>query len=484
MLFSRFQQSVHRSALAALALGVVVSQGAAQQASAPAETAVSRTSTPAYDFSPEDEKLLDDIQRGCFNYLWNEVGYPSGMVKDRRTTLVASMAGVGFQLSSLPIAVERGWITRDEGRDRALSILHALQSAGPNRRFGVFLHFVNVDSGAIYPPYNNEISTVDHSLFLAGALPAATYFQGEVADIVNQIAAETNWKAFQVPHSGLINFGWDLDDNANAAGPGRFKSNEWRLATDEERLIYFMAAGSPTAEFAVEPRSYYLLERNIGLLGDMPPFVLSYNGALFTYFFASCWINYRYLAADNPRDFGVDLPGIDWFENSRRATLAHRQACIDRSGRYSTLATDRWGLSPCMGQEGDVRQWNYIVPDLPPNLSGREQIWRGTVAPYAAGSAIMFTPEESMDALRAFRALTGPDGKPFIWRDPAGGGFAFADSFNLDQGVACDDNVAIDAGPLILAIENVRTGLIWRLFGEHEHARRSYDRLKLKPLQE
>jgi hypothetical protein len=443
---------------------------------------IARSQTLAYALSAEDEQLLDDIQRGCFNYLWNEVGAVGRLAKDRRTTLVASLAGVGFQLSSLPIGVERGWITREQGRDRALDVLRTLESARGNRRWGVFLHFVNADNGALYPPYNNEISTVDHTLFLAGAMPAATYFGGEVAEIVNRIAAATNWKAFQQPNTPYITMGWTPADNVDVSGEGRFIDAQWRVASDEEHLVYFLAAGCPTAEFALEPISYYALDRQIGQLGDMPPYVLSWNGALFTYFFSHCWINYRDFGPDDPGQFGVGGPRVDWFENSRRATLAHREACRRLGDRFATLSENRWGLSPCMGQEGDAPGWNYIVPELQPNMGKRDVLQRGTVAPYAAGSAIMFTPQESVAALREFRELVGRDGQPLVWRDPHRGGYALADSFNLDQGVACDDNVAIDVGPMLLAIENARTGLIWRLFMEHADAQRAVERLKFTPL--
>ncbi|MCA9261286.1 MAG: hypothetical protein KDA61_18855, partial [Planctomycetales bacterium] len=104
---------------------------------------IRRTDVVSYNFSSDDNELLDQVQRGCFNYLWNEVGDGGLLAKDRRTTEVASLAGVGFQLASLPIGVERGWITRDEGRRRAATILNTLVAASNNRRDGVFLHFVN-----------------------------------------------------------------------------------------------------------------------------------------------------------------------------------------------------------------------------------------------------------------------------------------------------------------------------------------------------
>lgn len=434
-----------------------------------------------YEFSQEEEQLLDDVQRGCFNYLWNEVGVPGRLAKDRRTTAVASLAGVGFQLSSLPIGIERGWITREQGEQRALKILRTLRDAPGNRRHGIFLHFVNADNGEIFPPFKNEISTVDHSLFLAGALPAASYFKGEVAQIVNDIAMKTEWREFQRSDTGLLAFAWHLDESGDVLGDGKFSDHEWHLATDEERLIYFIAAGTPNPDQVLEPSSYYKLERHVGRYKDMEPFVMSWNGLLFTYFFSHCYIDYRSMGADDPAQFGGTGPRVDWFENSRRATLAHRQACIDYQDQYKTVAEDRWGLSPCMGQAGDEARWDYIVQEIKPNIRNHDDLRGGTVAPYAAGSSIMFTPRESIEALKAFKELKREDGKPLVWRDPQEGAYAYADSFNLDQQVACDDNVAIDVGPMLLAIENVRTGLIWKLFMEHDISRRTCERLKLFP---
>ena len=115
-----------------------------------------------------------------------------------------------------------------------------------------------------------------------------------------------------------------------------------------------------------------------------------------------------------------------------------------------------------------------------PNGSNADKWFEGTVAPYAATAAIMFTPRESMDAIRAFRDLKDPGGKPVVWRDPKVGGYGFADSFNLDQGFASDDYVGIDQGPILLGIENARTGLIWKLFMRSEAAQRSVRQLRLR----
>ena len=100
--------------------------------------------------------------------------------------------------------------------------------------------------------------------------------------------------------------------------------------------------------------------------------------------------------------------------------------------------------------------------------------------PYAAGSAIMFTPAESLAALREYKSLQSPDGKPVGVARPKQGGYAFVDSFSLDPPYGQDENLGIDVGPLLLAIENVRTGLIWQLFGKHPVAQRAVTRLKLR----
>ena len=199
---------------------------------------------------------------------------------------------------------------------------------------------------------------------------------------------------------------------------------------------------------------------------------------MFTYFFAHCWIDYRHLEADDPAKFGGEGPAVDWFENSRRATLTHRARCLEASQEFPTLGPNRWGLAPCeFGQD-------YCVAQVRPNVSDTDE-WRGAaVPPYGAGSAIMFTPAESIAALREYRSLKGVDDKPLAWNDPATGGYGFMDSFRLDPPHGHDVNSGHDQGPLLLAIENVRTGLIWRLFMQHYAAKRAVERLQLQPREE
>lgn len=427
-------------------------------------------------FTKADQALLDEVQNACFLYFWKEVGTPAKLVRDRKKAPVSSIAAVGFQLSSLPIGVERGWITRQEGHQRAGTVLRSLIERKDNKKFGVYLHYPDLDTAGLSKEgFEILASTVDHALFLAGAITAGQYFGGEVKTLVDRLIAETNWKAYAVARGRFLSMGWKPDDPRNMDGSGEFLDLHWHFASDEERLVYLLAVGSPNPDYAVEPIFYYRLKRQVERHRHMPPYVASWSGTLFNYFFSHCWIEYRRLGPDNPHGFGIDAPAVDWLENSRRAVLTHRQRCIEMASRFNTLAPDRWGLSACAARDG------YIVPRVPPNLSKEEEWFEGTLAPYAAASAIMFTPKESMAAIRAFRLLKDTDGKPVVWRDPEEGGYGFVDSFNLDQNFASDDYVGIDQGPMLLAIENARTGLIWQLFMRDESVQGALNRLGLQP---
>jgi hypothetical protein len=433
----------------------------------------------SYVLSADDEKLLEEIQYGCFRYLWDEVGSPACLVKDRSQTNVASTAAIGFQLASLAVGIEHSWITRSEGRTRARSILEALVAHPENRRCGICLHFLDPHTGR--PAADSpgvEFSTVDHALLLCGAISAAEYFGGEVAAVVRRLVQESNWRAYVRAGQDRVCFGFRPDDPQHPQGPGDFIPFEWKWSSAEEQLVYLMAVGSPVERHSIEPDVYYKLERPIRRHRSLPPFVVSWNGALFTYFFSHCYIDFRSLAADDPGRFQVNAPRVDWFENARRAVLTHRQRCLEMSTEFGTLAANRWGLSPCLGYLPDGSE-TYLVPAVRPNAGNQEDWCGGTITPYAAGSAIMFTPRESLDVLRELRYLkrAGETGL-FAWQDPRDGGCGMVDALNLDQGWAVRSQVGIDVGPMLLAIENVRTGLIWKLFQQNESVQRARQRLE------
>ncbi|MGD9632417.1 MAG: glucoamylase family protein [Pirellulales bacterium] len=457
-----------------------------QPAPVPALTTAAIVASPEseaaweYKFSAADAALLDEIQLGCFNYFWNEVGAGGCLAKDKTSDTVCSTAAVGFQLASLAIGVERGWITKESGRERALTVLRTLTARADNKKYGIYFHFVDERHGG-QPDFSRTLyryeltaSTVDHAILQAGVMVAAVYFGGEVAEAARPIVEDADWTKMYDREAGYISMGWRASTDGGVKGPGQLIDSLWKHNSDEERLVAFLAVGAPTGH-AVGPAVYYRLQRDVKQHGDLPPYVVSWNGSMFTYFFSHVWIDYRHLAADDPAQFGEAGPRVDWFENSRRATLTHRQRCIEESGRFRNLSENRWGLAPCEFKT------DYMVAQVKPNVSNTDE-WRGAIIPpYGAGAAIIFTPAESLAALREYRSLTAPDGKSLVWNAPEKGGYGFMDSFSLDPPHGHNVNSGHDQGPLLLAIENARTGLIWRLFMQHDAAKRAVERLKLQP---
>ncbi|MDX2114481.1 MAG: glucoamylase family protein [Planctomycetota bacterium] len=455
---------------------------------------------PPFEFSDQDQAFLDEVQRGCFNFLWNTAGNKTGMVYDRTSKPVASVAGVGFQLSALPIGVERGWITRQQGHDRARLILRSLLDNTSNRKAGLYFHYLDPeDAGITHDAYEVTVSTIDSALLFAGAITAASYFKGDVAQAADRMLDEADWtffvpadEAVEKPYErGYISLGWKPRDKNNPTADGTLLPFYWADAGDEQKLVTFLAVAAPRADHRVSTEMYYRMRRTPGRDEDGPIFMwFPWSGALFTNFFAHCWIDYAGMNPDNPAAQGVPhRPRVDWWENSRRAVQMHRRKAALNPLSLPTLGPDAWGLTACDADSG------YLVPGLFPTLvplpgarpdfdyttfQPPENYGDGTVAPYGAGCSIIFEPQAALAALRYYRSLNAADGSPLLWRDPAAGGHGFKDSFNLGKMWVAPDCVAIDQGPMILAIENARTGLIWNLFHQHPAVQDAVRRLGLQ----
>lgn len=433
-----------------------------------------------HQFTPKDQALLESVQQGCFNYFWNEVGQPACLVRDKTTDTVCSIAAVGYQLSSLPIGVEHGWVTHDEATERAITLLTALVNRQDNKKHGVYFHFVDADTGGkpdfskTRRRYELMASTIDHALFQAGLMTAASYFGGEIATLADQILAEVKWAKFRDGPKKFLSMGWKASTDVGVDGPGKIWPWGWKRASDEERLIYFLATGAGDPASAIPAKDYFRLERSVESYADEKPYVVSWSGSLFMYFFSHGWIDYGAFEADDPSAFGVEAPQVDWFENTRRAALTHRRRCIDEAERYPTLGPNRWGLTPCAAYGG------YCVQEFQPNLVDNDRWCDGIVAPYGAASVLPMVPAESMAALREYRSLQDENGKPLLWREPTTGGYGFADAFKLNPREAYEVYLGIDQGPMLLAIENARTGLVWELFMQHPIAQSAVKRLKLQ----
>lgn len=454
---------------------------------------------PPFRFSSEDDRLLDEVARGAFAFLWKACDEQSGMVYDRTSVRFASVAGIGFQLAALPGAVERGWITREQGADRAARILRTLESEPRNRKAGMFFHFVD---GRTAAPINNDaVSTIDSALLFAGMIVAGEYFGGEIAERGDRMFAAADWTFFVLNEpradesylKGFISLGWKPRRFDDPTGEGALLPYAWADAADEQRLVCFLAAAAPNPAHRADPAVYYRLRRMLGESdGSGVHIWFPWSGALFTHFFAHCFIDYAGMGPDDPAANGVSRrPRVDWWENSRRGVELHRAKAARNPLGVPTLGPNAWGLSACDAASG------YIVPGVFPNRIAtidqipqfdfadyvpKDNFGDGTLPPYAAGCAVMFEPEAAIAAMRFYRGVQGEDGRPLVWREPAegeSGGFGFQDSFNLGTNWVAPDCVAIDQGPLGLAIENARTGLVWRLFMQNSASREALRALGL-----
>lgn len=462
------------------------------------------TPRPPFAFSKEDEALLDEIQRATFMYFWEAVNPTTGMVPDRSSVTFVSTGGLGFQLTALVIGAERGWITRAQGAERAEKILRVLGSDPDNQHAGLFQHFIDGTTAA--PAVDGPeqvVSTADSGLLMAGVLTASAYFGGRVQELGDAMFSAANWRAFMTnegakPHErGFISLGW-RHKTGQPWTEGHLLPYFWIDNGCEHRLVTFLGVAAPNPAHRVDPETYYRLRRTMGEYQDIGPMVwFPYSGAHFTATFSHCWINYAAMGPDDPSAFGAEnRPSVDWWENSRRLTELHRRKSIDNPKGLPTFSEHIWGLNASDDAKG------YAVPGVFPNLikpdgwrlgfdyaemAGTDDYGDGTVAPYTLGSAIMFLPTQAADALRHIKSLKGADGKALVWRDPGGSataaaGYGFQDAFNLGgPGKAAwvgKDLLAIDQGPMLVAIENARTGLVWKTFHSHPFVKAAAERLK------
>ena len=209
-----------------------------------------------------------------------------------------SVAGVGFQLAALPVGVERGWITREEGEARARTILRALADNPENRKAGRVLTTTSTGGRPVRSGVGPElvVSTIDSAILLAGVGVAASYFGGEVRATGDRLIDGTDWAFFvsgddaRAHERGFISLGWKPADPAFPVGEGSLLPYYWLDNGDEHRLVVFMANTPSDPARRVPPEMYYRLRRRaLGSYGNSGPMVwFPWSGALFTAFFAHC----------------------------------------------------------------------------------------------------------------------------------------------------------------------------------------------------
>jgi hypothetical protein len=400
--------------------------------------------------------MLDALQRDAFGYFLHETNTVNGLVADKTERHApASIAAVGFALAAYPVGVERAWMTRTEAVERTLAVLRffwtSLQgtSVYATGYKGFYYHFLDMQTG--WRAGRCELSTIDSAFLLAGMLTAASYFdqddedEREIRTLADALYRRADWQWAQ-NRGATLTHGWNPEQG--------FLKYRWN-GYDEALLLYALALGSPTyplpeASYAAWTATYQWRE----LYGHE----FLYGGSLFIHQYSHLWIDFRGI-----QDVFMRGKGSDYFENSRRATHVQQQYAIHNPYAFVGYGPCFWGLSASDGPGRTVRQvagvnrrfFDYEargVPDGPDD---------GTVAPWAVVASLPFAPEIVLPTTRHFQAVY-----PQIT-----GKYCFKCSFNLtfpqqspgQAGWTSQFHYGINVGPVVLACENFRSGLLWRL---------------------
>lgn len=439
--------------------------------------------SPAQRYQPSvaESAFVDTLARRTFDFFWQTTNPRNGLTPDRwPTKSFSSVAAVGFALTAYPIGVEHGWVTRDAARERVLTTLRFFWNApqGPQRSGvtgyrGFFYHFLDMETGRRFEQV--ELSTIDTALLLAGALTCRQYFSRddegdrEVRALADSIYTRVDWR-WATDGSAVVNMSWRPDSapNQNARG---FNISTWR-GYDEAMLLYILALGSPT--YPVDAAAWpewtrtYKWDRFYGQ--EYVQFA-----PLFGHQYSHVWIDFRRV-----QDPFMRNRGIDYFENSRRATFAHRAYAIANPAGWRGYGADVWGLSASDGPldstfSVDDRQRAFHTY-WARGVGSDEMNDDGTLAPTAAGGSIAFAPEIAVPALLSIRRTYG---------DAVFGQYGFVDAFNptlrtgglpLRHGRIVNgtswfdtDYLGIDQGPILAMLENWRSDFVWKLMRENAY---------------
>jgi len=373
------------------------------------------------------DAFLNEVQEKAFRYFEEQHNPHNGLVRDSAPNRLgvtgnapASIAAVGFALTVYPVAVERGWMSRASAHELTVRTLEFFLNDAPQQK-GFFYHFLNFDTGERVN--HSELSPIDTALFLAGALFAAEYYDDpKIRDLVQKIYERVDFP-WMLNKGNTFALAWSPETGFSRARWDHF---------DESLLLYVLAIGSPVHPIPAE--NWHSVLKPVGSYRDfrmiqMPP--------LFTHQYPHIWLSLM----------GQNDGYADYFENSVNASRANRAFCVDQASKYAGYGPNLWGLSASDGPAG------YRAYGAPP---GWTVFHDGTVAPTACGSSIVFTPKESIACLENIRKN---------YSDAMWGPYGFSDAMNVGKGWFSDKVLAIDQGPLLLMIENYRTGLMWKFMG-------------------
>jgi hypothetical protein len=429
------------------------------------------------------DAMFDDLGQRTFRFFWETTNPDNGLAPDSwPSKSTCSIAALGFALTAYPIGVERGWVTRVQARDRVLTTLRFLRSTpqgpepmGRSGYRGFFYHFLDMKTGT-RADENVELSSVDTALLLAGVLYCQSWFDGtdageaEIRALAEELYARVDWRWMQTRPPSICH-GWYPDSG--------FIKYDWK-GYNEAMIVYLLALGSPT--HAVDPDAWSAWTSTYDRCWT------TFQGqehlhfaSLFAHQFTHCWVDMRGI-----KDAYLGVRGMDYFENSRRATYAQREYASTNPMGWHGYGADLWGISACQGPADIIRPYggesrrfrSYAGRGI-----GAHAYDDGTIAPYAVASSLPFAPEIVTSTLQVMLARFGPR----IYSR-----YGFFDAFNLsfdydDVALSTGQRIAgwgwvdsnylgIDQGPMLAMLGNHENESVWRPMRSNPHLRRGLTR--------
>lgn len=417
-----------------------------------------------------DGELLDMVQEAQFRYYWDGAEPASGLSRENipgRGDMIAAGAS-GFGIMATIVGIDRGFVTRAEGVERFLKITSFLERA--DRFHGAYAHFMDGPTGKVetfFGGKDNGADLVETSFLFQGLLAARQYFDGDnqeealIRSRIDRLWKEVEWSWFkQRDDSPYLYWHWSPDQH--------WVINHPLIGWNETMITYMLAIMSPThgvasgmyySGWASQEKMAHDYRAGWGMTEDGSAYKngntyygikldvgVSNGGPLF-------FTHYSFLGLDPHK---VTDRYTNYFVNNRNIALINHRYCMQNQGGYAGYGYDCWGLT------ASDDAWTYHAREPQPYHDN------GTMAPTGALASFPYTPSESMAALKNYYRNYGS----FLW-----GEYGFRDAFNLSTNWVSPLYMGLNQGPVVVMIENYRTGLIWDLFMSHPDVKRGLEAL-------
>jgi hypothetical protein len=395
-----------------------------------------------YQFSKEEESLLEEMQRASFLFFWEQANAKTGQVEDRGAAdggplkNASSVAATGFGLTALCIAAKREWQNPTAVRDRVRATLSfTLKNVQQER--GFLYHFVDGDTGKRI--WKCEVSPIDTCLFLCGAMTCRGFFDDkEIQQTATELYERVDWN-WMLNGGQALAMGWHPEDG--------FIKARWDVYS-ELMMMYLLGMASPKHALAASAwdswkRPQYEFQ-GVGYIGSPAP--------LFVHQYTHAWFNFR----------GKHDKYGDYFANSIVATKIHKLWCRELASKFPDYTENLWGITASDSEHG------YTAWGGPPQMGNID----GSIVPCAAGGSLPFLPKECFDVLQNIREKFGKR----AWKR-----YGFVDAFNPLSNWNNPDVLGIDAGITVLMAENARTGFVWEQFAKNPEVAKGFELAGFQP---